>query len=241
MAVVVYSKAGDGTGQKLAAALGVEANLDSDILYQEKLVGWGATQAITSRKRLNKAAAVRVASRKVGLWEMLGAEGMPTPQLATLEDYGKKIILWRTQNHAAGTDIVVQEIGEEIPTFIDGRIHYPVVYVPNDGEYRIWVWKGEVILAQRKWKTIAPCHEWIRSHWAWEGFTPQDLASPLYTNATNTVKLCGLDFGAVDVLRATNVSREKRYVVLEVNTAPVLREEDSLPLFVERIKGWMEE
>ena len=111
-------------------------------------------------------------------------------------------------------------------------------FIASEAEYRVHVFRGGIILAQRK-VPKEDAHEFIRtrSHgWTLNRFAPVDLTSPLYCASVRAVEILGLDFGAVDVLK-----RGRRdYVVLEVNTAPGLSEE-TVGCYAERMLRWWNE
>jgi glutathione synthase/RimK-type ligase-like ATP-grasp enzyme len=100
-----------------------------------------------------------------------------------------------------------------------------VLYIPKKDEYRVHVVGNQVVDIQRKAKRAeipANAVNWkIRSHangfvFVREGVretTPQEV----FDQALNVVNLCGLHFGAVDVI--WNDYRKAAYV-LEINTAP---------------------
>lgn len=123
-------------------------------------------------------------------------------------------------NGHSGAGIVIASSPEEI---VDAPLY--VEYIPKKEEYRVHVFKGQVIHSSRKArKKDVPDEEvnWkVRNHK--NGFIFQhenfELPEECVVKAKEAVALCGLDFGAVDII--WNDKQQKAYV-LEINTAPGL-------------------
>lgn len=241
--MVIYSATGSVTGKSLANALGyvgrserralAKPNVPSDI----PVILYGVTDIrlnlkIKGNKVLNPIEAIRAASGKMGALKKLDAANVLTVPTfkATTEVrpvYARKFI------HHGGTDIVVVHKGENVPPTAD----FCTAFVPSTGEYRVHVLKDRIVHAQRKRlpeDTAVDKEEKdfpIRNHlrgWKFISYEPKDLDSLLYTTAVMAVATLGLDFGAVDIL----YGKDKKYYVLEVNTAPGL-EAISLAKWVE--------
>lgn len=94
-------------------------------------------------------------------------------------------------------------------------------------EYRIHVFKGEVILVQKKqrrsgWRENPDYSDTVRNldgGWVF-GVSTANPSNEVRTAAINAIAACGLDFGAVDILAKGQQGRESEVYVLEVNTAP---------------------
>lgn len=98
-----------------------------------------------------------------------------------------------------------------------------VLYIPKKSEWRVHVVNGEAILVQRKarkrdvpdeqvnWKVRNHCNGFVFARN--EGQEPPE---GLVEQAIRVISVCGLDFGAVDLIY--NEKRDESYV-LEVNTA----------------------
>jgi len=107
----------------------------------------------------------------------------------------------------------------------DDPIKLYVQYIPKIVEYRIHVFRGKVIDAQRKRKSreamqSKTINKRIRSHnngwiFARENCSPDNTILSL---AMSAVSVLGLDFGAVDII----VDKRNKAYALEINTAPGL-------------------
>lgn len=138
-------------------------------------------------------------------------------------------------NSGAGIRLVEPNGEEEL-----SKAPLYVKYVPKKQEYRIHVCGGEAVDIQRKARRKDVADEdinWkIRNHDNGfifarneDGVVPPDVI----VQAINSVKLLGLDFGAVDVIFN---DKEQQAYVLEVNTAPGLSG-STLEGYVSRFKA----
>lgn len=126
----------------------------------------------------------------------------------------------------------------DIPMVPDAPLY--TLGVNNQGEYRVHVLNGEVILYQKKSRRVDENGEVITA--AGEEADIRNLASNwVYRTgnlnrlerieqlAIDAIEALGLDFGAVDIIR----NPDGQVFVLEVNTAPGLGNEDSLQAYVD--------
>lgn len=150
---------------------------------------------------------------------------------------GHTVVERHVLNGNSGAGIrLVEPNGEEELT----KAPLYVKYVPKKQEYRIHVCGGEAVDIQRKARRKDVADEdinWkIRNHDNGfifarneDGVVPPDVI----VQAVNSVKLLGLDFGAVDVIFN---DKEQQAYVLEVNTAPGLSG-STLEGYVSRFKA----
>jgi len=144
----------------------------------------------------------------------------------------KKAVVCRTiLNGHSGAGIVIATNEEEL---VDAPLY--VEYIPKKEEYRVHIFKGEVLHCQRKARKLehpADKVNWqIRNHangFIFEIKEPEDVPEMCIEQALLAVQAVGLDFGAVDVI--WNEKQQKAYV-LEINTAPGL-EGSTLDKYVE--------
>jgi glutathione synthase/RimK-type ligase-like ATP-grasp enzyme len=218
----------------LAEALGVKRIKKEGSKFKgspEKVViNWGNSKVsveVGKCKVINPPEAVSLAADKLKFFNaMVGKVSIPpfttskADALAAVQA-GEVIIARTILNGNSGAGIVVVEKEEDL---VDAPLY--TKYVPKKQEYRVHVFSGEVVDVQRKARDKGVADElvnWkIRNHQNGfifargedaVGVVPQDVLD----QAIAAVKVCGLDFGAVDVI--FNDKQRKAYV-LEVNTAP---------------------
>jgi len=118
-----------------------------------------------------------------------------------------------------------------------------VKYVPKKQEYRVHVFRGEVVDVQRKarrkdvedkdvnWKIRNHSNGFIFARGEALGDVPEDVLK----QSKLAVAACGLDFGAVDVIFS---DKEQAAYVLEINSAPGLSG-STLDGYVQRFRELM--
>ncbi len=131
--------------------------------------------------------------------------------------------------------------------YVEGE-HFPdaplyVKYKKKSHEYRVHVFNGSVIdIVQKKkragWENINNQIRNLEGGWV---YCREDLEinnkDELSLQALLACNCCKLDFGAVDIIYN---SHERKYYVLEVNTAPGL-EGQTVTKYAEAIKSFMEQ
>ena len=194
------------------------------------IINWGNSQRRFNGDYINKPEAVRGASDKTVAIGLFKKGGVPTPEFTT--DI-KEVKVWLTEN---GWDVLARTLtrasggrgiqllcAKENPTIPKAPLY--TRYVKKTDEYRVHVWKGEVIDVQQKRRNKdVPDSEvnWqIRNHdngfiYARDGVNCPKCVLDASRAAIDTL---GLDFGAVDL--GYNV-KGKAATVYEVNTAPGL-------------------
>lgn len=208
---------------------------------QRKLViNWGCSELppeVMKCRVFNNPAAVKVASNKLHFFSQMYGHNEVTPAgqpHVSIPDYtaDKEVVVgWlvegatvvarqKLQGHS-GEGIVIIKPGEAI---VDAPLY--VKYVPKQSEWRIHVLDGVVVDIQRKARNREVADEnvnWaVRNHANGfvyarnEGVVPPAMVEE---QAIIAVQVCGLDFGAVDII--WNEHRKLAYV-LEINTAPGL-------------------
>lgn len=222
------------------------------------IINWGSSDMnpeVSKCKVLNKPEAVAVASNKLSFFNAIKSNNdravsrdslVSIPEFFTsyrkaLEYYnaGYTLVCRTILNGHSGAGIVLAD-----PTIPDA-IALPncslyVMYQPKKSEYRVHVLNGDVVDVQKKMRRLeTPDDEinWkIRNHD--NGFiyardnVVENIPKNVLTNSIRAVKVCGLDFGAVDVIY--NERRKVAYV-LEINTAPGLSGE-TLDGYAKRFK-----
>lgn len=212
---------------------------------QQSVVNWGCSQTPVWSQRaqmrgvriLNKPQAVKLAANKLITLTELRRAGVAVPDFTTdlytaqaWLDQGE-IVFERhtlTGNSGEGIQIVSQEYDPEDPdTIRDYLSSAPLYtkYVPKTTEFRVHVFRGEVIDYIEKKKMASDrrpenFNRYISSvtlGWVFARSNIADLL-PVKAAAIRAVSALGLDFGAVDIAYANGLP-----FVLEVNTAPGLQ------------------
>lgn len=137
-------------------------------------------------------------------------------------DGGDTVVARTVLNGNSGEGIVIVQDHEDM---VEAPLY--VQYVPKKQEYRIHILNGEVVDVQRKarrkdvpddqvnWMVRNHDNGFIFARDEGLGDVPEDVPK----QALLAVKVCGLDFGAVDVIYN---DKQGKAFVLEVNTAPGL-------------------
>lgn len=205
---------------------------------QRKLViNWGCSELppeVMKCRVFNNPAAVKVASNKLSFFNHIETENLLTDNKVSVPDTtslkgvvdnwlaeGSIVVARQKLQGHSGEGIVIIKPGEAI---VDAPLY--VKYVPKQSEWRIHVLEGQVVDIQRKARNREVADEdvnWaVRNHA--NGFVyarNEGVAPPAMVEeqAILAVQVCGLDFGAVDIIY--NDYRKLAYV-LEINTAPGL-------------------
>lgn len=193
------------------------------------IINWGRSERRFNGEYLNAPERVQKASGKLDACSIFGKAGVPqaefTTEAGTANEWVKSgtTVLARTLTRASGgRGIVIINGGsdEKVP-----KAPLYVQYMPKKDEYRVHVWKGEVIYVQQKKRKLdVPDDEvnWqIRNHDNGFIFANGSVNPPkrVLTAAIAAVEALELDFGAVDV--GWN-NKKQACCVYEVNTAPGL-------------------
>lgn len=221
-------KLGSKSAKLLANKLGVLRVRDS---YTPKLrdtiINWGKSNLITSYPAnvINNPNAVRIASNKLLTYQTLDdGEVTYLPEWTTSKleaeqwiTEGYKVYCRTTLTGHSGSGIVIASTIDELVT--------APLYTRNSKskyEYRVHVFKGNVIDVQQKKKrsdwegTSIPGIRNFANGWVYarEGVECNSFVTDA---AIHAVKTIGLDFGAVDI--AYN-QHDGKVTLYEVNTAP---------------------
>lgn len=194
---------------------------------------------------LNRLWSTTQATNKLNTFNILKEAGVSIPEYTT--DI-QTAIKWQYTDkiNVIGRHLLTGHSGDGIVLFEpesefnpeDDPCRLYVKYIKKKAEYRVHIFKGEVIDIQEKRKIRnyqGRFDSKIRSHqngWVYcrERINTHDS---IRGEAIKSIEALGLDFGAVDVV--WNNKQQKAYV-LEVNTAPGL-EGTTLTNYVNKIKG----
>lgn len=245
MHYLIYSDATSTTGKELLAALKeqgvkISGGTDKPSSPIDTLVRWGSAKIIGKPKKvINAAANIQKAADKLEALKVLKAAGISVPVVfektteVKTEDFP---VLGRKAHHVAGNDIILCLQKFDLPLAVKAGSKYFTKYIPKAYEYRVHVWGDAVIKTSQKVLTdenlLKDAHIWNFD----EGFTfkqPQvKLPNQAKYMAMEAVDTLGLTFGAVDVL----IDENGKAYVLEVNTAPGLKTDSSIEVYVQKIK-----
>lgn len=245
-------KPGSEGAKALAQALGIKRIKAEDSKFKgaahKLIVNWGNSKLpneLLKCRVLNSPEAVSKASNKLSFFKAVAEAGVAVPCFTTepaeatawLAE-GKTVVARTILNGHSGAGIVLLKGDVEIvkaPLYVE--------YVPKKEEYRVHIFRGEVVDVQRKARNKQVADElvnWqIRNHANGFifargedvlGIVPADVTQ----QAIDSVKACGLDFGAADVVYN---DKQKKAYVLECNTAPGLSGA-TLEGYVERFKKY---
>lgn len=243
-------KKGSNSAKLLAAAIGVKQIKTEGSKFKgsknKTVINWGAStlpDEVEKCNVINNAEAVKLASNKLAFFKAVEGN-LQIPDFTTdvnvakkwLEEGGK--ILGRTKlSGHSGEGIYYYDCLENFNNVNHDKFKLFVRYIPKKDEYRVHVVGDKVVDIRRKAarKDIHPDQvNWkIRSYgngfvFAKEGV---DADKQVYEQSLEAIRLCGLDFGAVDIV--WNNFYKKAYV-LEINTAPGL-EGSTVDVYAENI------
>ena len=223
-------KIGSLSAKKLARALKV---LRVGHYYNAKrsdtIVNWGSSTPPHFRwmeQDLNKPYAIALASNKLKTFTELESKGFEhIPQYTISKDIAKHLIeigdiiyCRSTITGHSGRGIVIASNSNEL---INAPLY--TVKTKHKDEYRVHIFKGEVLDVQKKKKRngFVGSSTGIRNHSNGWVYARSDVAIPdmLCPIAIQAVNLLGLDFGAVDIGHRVI---DNKFFVFEVNTAPGL-------------------
>lgn len=205
------------------------------------VINWGRSNIPpTKRKVFNRPGCIQYASNKIRFLDLMQENDIPAPIMLSsgecldlLED-GKKVMI-REPASFGGRGITIIKTLEEFDGIPFGK--FAVQFFPKKSEFRAHVWDGKVIaLTQkraRKDTVRLPDQRYVWNHSNGWVHCRDNVEEPegIKGLAISAVTLCGLDFGAVDIM--LNSDGELR--VLEVNTAPGISGK-VLDSYVEAIK-----
>lgn len=227
-------KQGSASALALAQGLGIKVLKHEGSKYKPKVgrdmvINWGCSELPELFKDvavINKPEVVKCASNKLSFFEAVQGDVM-TPDFTTdtlvvqawLDD-GQTVVVRHKLNGHSGEGIEIIKGDVDIP---EAKLY--VKYVPKKDEYRVHVLAGQVVDVQRKARNKEVADDqvnWqVRNHHNGFIFVRGDVEAPppVLEQAVKAVEVCGLDFGAVDIIWN---DKHKSAYVLEVNTAPGL-------------------
>jgi glutathione synthase/RimK-type ligase-like ATP-grasp enzyme len=235
----LYHKKSCKTGKILGTALGIRRGMGKTADQNGPLIRWGNAVAFSAETLLQQREAISLASNKLSALRAMQAAGVRVPEFDMVP--GDGVWLGRKRHGFGGGDIIPLRDGVCLsPRGNTTDSEFYTKYISNTREYRLHVFRGEVIRVQGKYLDYPEQHtnEFIKNYGQGFRFRAPDrrLNSDRIEAAINAVEALRLDFGAVDLLIGT----DRQAYVLEVNTAPKCS-----PLtaraYIEAIHGWLVE
>lgn len=223
-------KMGSVSAKSLANALGVKRVRPTyDARRRDIIINWGnsrPSEILHAEHDLNKHSAIALACNKLKTFNTLNGMGFTsipdyTAHAEEAESWlqeGHKVYARQTLTGHSGSGIVIVGPSD------------PLVYAPlytketkHKHEFRVHVFKGEVIDVQQKKKKLGHVGgtSGIRNHSNGWIYARCDIDVPdiVLTAATKAVTILGLDFGACDIGYR---ERDNKAFLFEINTAPGL-------------------
>jgi hypothetical protein len=223
---VLYHASSHVTGNRLGDYLGVPHGRECNDRY-DYVIRWGSRTGVGYTPRettINTQRALEQTTDKLQSLRDMDSAGIPVPDFTTDRDEISETFgypaLGRAQEHTRGEDINL--IMQWRDAYLTSDNDYFVEYIPTEYEYRMHVVNGEVVkVHEKRLRSEADNHPFIRNgETGWVFLEPRETPPPDEV-AVDAVSSLGLDFGAVDIIKAEN---EDQHYVLEVNSAPSLDE-----------------
>lgn len=151
-----------------------------------------------------------------------------------------KFPLLARKNHGhGGEDIVPVFQKKEVEWRVKSGWNWFSSHIPTDTEYRVWVFRGEILDTYEKKMMRPDSYKWIGRNFR-NGFDFVHVANhnDASREAKRALEALEYDFGAVDLLRS---EEDGQVYVLEVNSAPgVIKSgaQKTLAKFADAIVAW---
>ncbi len=245
---IVWHANSSVTGKELKKVLGIDGGAEGPNTRPEKLIRWGSRADLrfnASGAVLNGKTASNNAANKQRALELMAAAHVNVPPAATR--FNGELLIGRTDSHMQGRGafMITSQRDFELAKNNLGCTHF-MTYVPTDREYRMHVFKGEVIAMSEKRMTDNCTSLHIKNfETGWVFHYLDNAPAEIKQLAIAAVTCLGLDFGAVDIIKSVNGN----LYVLEVNTAPSLvkvregsTEVEHMPAFdiyVNKLRAWI--
>ena len=200
--------------------------------FYDLLINYGSQRKDYNFTRvINKHESISNASNKVKAFKIFKENNLRTLRFTTSIDEAKgfRFPVFCRQNYLmGGKGIKIAFTPEELIL-----AHFYTEYINPIAEYRVNVFKDEVILWSKKEPKIN-ANPYIRNNKHNYKFSKRFSECPpvLKDLCVNAVRVLGLDFGGVDVL----FGEDNKYYLLEVNTA-IGMDGSTIKLFADKIRG----
>ena len=223
-------KMASASSKALANALNVKRVRPTyDARRRDVIINWGNSRPsaiLHAEHDLNKHSAISIACNKLKTFNKLnglGFEYIPDYTIHKEEatdwlQMGDKVYCRTTLTGHSGSGIIIASTRDEL---VDAPLYTQAT--KHKYEFRVHVFKGEVIDVQQKKKRLGyeSASSGIRNHANGFIYARADISIPecILSASINAVATLGLDFGAVDIGYR---ERDNKAFLFEVNTAPGL-------------------
>ena len=237
------------TGRELKSVLGIDggSSLDQRV---DKLIRWGNRMDLrfnASGAVLNSKTALTNGGNKQRALQLMTTANVNVPPAA--DRFNGELIIGRTDSHMQGSGafLITSQRDFDLAKNNLGCTHF-MKYIPTKREYRVHVFKGEIIAKSEKRMTDRATSLHIRNfETGWVFHYLDNISSEIQNISKAAISCLGLDFGAVDIIESVNGN----FYVLEVNSAPSLvkvregsEEVEHMPAFdiyVNKMRAWLNE
>lgn len=184
-----------------------------DFRGYDVVFNYGCHRDFRYKEIVNRGERVGICKNKVDTFNLLKKAGVPCPNYVTRkQDVPKEWVCVVCRDtvdgaRAEGLDYVYQNFGKALP---DAALY--TEYFPHKYEYRIVVFKGQVVGRYRKEDKKDGCH-FILMHK--QGFEKVDQ------DCRKAADFLGIDYVGFDVLE----NEKGEHIILEANSAPILTDE----------------
>jgi glutathione synthase/RimK-type ligase-like ATP-grasp enzyme len=241
------------TARELAHKLGIGFGTKPK-RSRKKIIRWGYTgdlPRINIARNFPSVQSIANCSNKLKSLQILSDAGVLVPKFwtsleqITQERNLKYPMYSRKTHHTMGKDIIMINNRDDLAKGFRNE-RYIVEGISYKKEYRIHIFNDEVISASKKyfreqlWQQIGSpqMKDLIRNNgngWGYYDFQDnENVPNEAVNQAKKAVRALGLLWGAVDIIR----NKDNKYYVLEVNSAPGLRDR-RVDLYVNRFKELM--
>lgn len=248
MNYIIYHSNSSLTGKELKKALNIPGGTSDPGERQNKLIRWGNRSSIRFTPRAvlnNNEACGKAADKRVAL-QFLSQNNIKTVPL--VDRFTGELLVGRPDSHMQGQDffLISSERDFRLAKEHLGCTHF-TTYIPCDREYRVHVFRGQVIARSEKRMGDNATSLTVRNfETGWIFHNVDSLPAEIETLALNAFQSMGLDFGACDIMKSINGN----IYILEINTAPSLVKEQedgtvermsNFNVYVEKMRNWLNE
>jgi carbamoylphosphate synthase large subunit len=259
MNYIWYSKSTCVTGKKLKEALSVEGGTRPPPIGTTKCICWGArhpkrgykrstirriNELIANHNMLNNVNCIEGNANKQTALRIMHEHDCPVPKLLPIVN-GTVLLsdndfpmVGRKNYHQGGSGFYYCTRAADMYGAVRNGVDYFIQFIPNDEEYRVQLFKGEVIRVSKKVQDREDADLLCRSNnkgWHFAHKQWRDRYEGLKVAATMALDALNLDFGGVDLVRDVN----GKVWILEANSGVGLGE-SGVEKYSEKFREWLD-